>query len=300
MPAPPDGVPPGARATRVQQGYTFWVVGARRALLRDAFHSFLQLRWSISLLLIGVGLLVANLAFATAYYVVGGVVGGGHTFFDMFSFSMQTMATIGYGVMHPAGTAAHVVMIVEAIFGIIVVALATGLVFTKFARATARVAFSHYAVITQHDGKPTLMFRCGNQRSNVIVEASIHVTAAFVTTTAEGRPFYKLHDLALVRDRMAGLRRGWIVMHVIDETSPFHGRDAKSLEQTECELEISLTGLDDVTMQTVHSIHAYTDKQIRFGHRLADTIKPLPNGDLVLDLTKFDVIEPEPRASVPA
>lgn len=102
MPALPDGVPAGARPNRVRQDYTFWVLGAERGVLRDAYHTFLRLRWTASLLLIGVGLLFSNLAFTLVYWIVGGVDGG------------------------------EVVMIVEAIFGIIVVALATGLVFTKF------------------------------------------------------------------------------------------------------------------------------------------------------------------------
>lgn len=301
MPARPDGVPEGARPNRLEQaGYTFWVLGAERRVTRDAYHWFLRQRWSVSFLLIAVGLLTANAVFATIYFIVGGVEGTGTSFFDMFSFSMQTMATIGYGVAHPTSTGAQVVMMVEAVFGIILVALSTGLVFTKFARATARVAFSKYAVVGVHDGKPTLMFRCGNKRSNVIVEAHINVTIALLTQTAEGRPFYKIHDLPLVRDRMSGLRRGWIVMHTIDEKSPLYGLDEASLRAREAEIEISLTGLDDVTMQTVHSLHSYQDSQIRFGHRLADTITLLSNGDLLLDLTKFDVIEPEPRASVPA
>ena len=300
MPALPDGVPAGARPNRVRQDYTFWVLGAERGVLRDAYHTFLRLRWTASLLLIGVGLLISNLAFTLVYWIVGGVDGGAVTFFDMFSFSMQTLATIGYGVMHPKSHAAEVVMIVEAIFGIIVVALATGLVFTKFSRATARMGFSKNAVIAQHEGKPTLMFRCGNRRSNTIVEAQIHVSVALITMTSEGRPFYKITDLKLVRDRMQGLRRGWQVMHVIDESSPFWGLTQVDLEKREAELEISLTGLDDVSMSTVHSIHSYSDKEIRFGHRLADTITTLPSGDLVLDLTKFDVIEPDPRVSVAA
>jgi inward rectifier potassium channel len=292
--------PHGSRPYRQPQGFTFWVLGGQRALLRDAYHSFLRLRWSASIALISVGLALANLAFAGVYYAIGGIAGAKGTFFDMFSFSVQTMATIGYGVMSPASQAAQAVMIVEALFGIVIVALATGLVFTKFARATARMAFSRYAVIAQHEGKPTLMFRCGNQRSNVIVQAQLYVTAAFITTTAEGRPFYKLHDLELVRDRMSGLRRGWIVMHVIDEASPFHGKDAAALKAADCELEISLTGLDDVTMQTVHTIHSYGFEDIKLGHRLVDTMHALANGDLVLDLTKFDVIEPDVRASVAA
>jgi inward rectifier potassium channel len=299
MGALPQGVPADAKATRFPQGYTFWLVGAERAVLRDAYHTFLQLRWSASLALIALGLILANLMFGAIYYLVGGVEGA-TSFFDMFSFSIQTMATVGYGVMHPTGIVAECVMIAEAIFGIIIVALSTGLVFTKFARATARVGFSKHAVITQHDGKPTLMFRCGNLRANVIVEATMHVTAAMTTVTAEGRPFYKIHDLTLVRDRMSGLRRGWIVMHVIDETSPFYGLDAAALAKRETEIEISLTGIDDVSLQTIHSLHSYTDDQIRIGYRLADTITPLPNGDLVVDLTKFDVIEPDTHVSVAA
>jgi inward rectifier potassium channel len=99
---------------------------------------------------------------------------------------------------------------------------------------------------------------------------------------------------------MAGLRRGWTVMHVIDETSPIYGLDADAIEKADLEIEISLTGLDDITMQTVHSSHLYTFHDVRFGHRLVDTISPLANGDLVLDLTKFDVIEPDPHVSVAA
>jgi inward rectifier potassium channel len=300
MSAPPEHPPAGARRFPQPQGFSFWVVGNPRAVLRDAYHTFLQMRWSLSLALISLGLLLANVVFALAFHVTGGVAGTDGSYFDMFVFSMETMATIGYGVMNPVSSAAHIVMIVEAIFGIIVVALATGLVFTKFSRATARMAFSRYAVITVHDGKNTLMFRCGNRRSNVIVQAQLHVTCSMARPTAEGRPFYRIIDLPLVRDRMSGLRRGWTVMHVIDEASPLYGLEAAALEAADLEIEISLTGLDDIMMQTVHSSHLYTFSDVRFGHRLADTISPLANGDLVLDLTKFDVIEPDPHVSVAA
>lgn len=300
MAAPLDHPPAGARRFPQQQGFSYWIVGEQRAVLRDAFHTFLQMRWSASIALIALALLVANLAFAAAYYIVGGVEGTDGTFFDMFAFSIETLGTIGYGVMNPKGHAAEMIMIVEALFGIIVVALATGLVFTKFARASSRVAFTHNVVITQHDGKPTLMFRIGNMRSNVIVQAQLHVTAALLIKTAEGRTFYRMSDLKLVRDRMSGLRRGWTVMHVIDEASPIWRLDAQALESADFELDVSLTGLDDVMMSTVYSQHLYTFKDVKFGYRLADTLATMTNGDLVLDLTKFHVIERDPHASVPA
>src|SRR5262249_19102633 len=158
------------------------------------------------------------------------------SFFDMLSFSVQTMATIGYGVMHPETHAATAVMIVESMIAIVVTALATGLVFAKFSRATTRVAFSAHAVITPFGGKPTLMFPVGNRRGNLIVEATLHLVAITTTTTAEGETFYRATDLTLVRDRQVGMTRGWTVMHVIDEKSPLYQLDQAGLAKAELEL----------------------------------------------------------------
>jgi inward rectifier potassium channel len=295
-----DGIPKGARPTAQPGGYTYWVVGGDRALLRDAYHTFLRLPWGASLALIALALIVVNLAFATLYYVVGGVDGVSGSYWDAFVFSVQTLGTIGYGVMVPRSTAANTLMIIESITSVIVIALATGLVFSKFARATARVAFSQDAVIAKRNGKPTLTMRVGNRRSNVIVEARVRITAGFTRTTLEGEPFYEILDLKLVRERISGLRRGWVVMHVVDETSPLYGKTAADLAAEEVELEVSLTGFDDVTMQTVHALHSYMDRQIKIGYRFEDTLRALPNGDLLVDLTQFDAVVPEdtPRDSV--
>lgn len=288
MPDRPEGVPATARPSRVQTGYTIWINGAERTRLRDAYHLFLQIRWPASIGLIALGFFLVNVIFSVIYYIVGGVDGvGSGSFFDALMFSVETLGTIGYGVMHPVSHAASVVVIVESIAGIICVALITGLVFAKFSRPVARIAFSKHCVVCEHEGKPTLMFRCGNQRSNTIVEARIHVVATKVVSADPSKPFYKLHDLKLVRDRIGGLRRGWLVMHVVDETSPLYGLDAEGMAKAEIELEIAVMGFDDVTLQTVHAMHLYGDKDILLGQRFVDTLAILPNGDMVLDVTKF-------------
>ena len=290
-------IPKGARPVRQDGGYTIWMIGDERAPLRDAFHTFLQMRWTLAVLMIAAAVVLINIAFALAYLAVGGIEGArASSLWDAFLFSVQTLGTIGYGVMHPQSDAANTVMIVESITGIIVIAIITGLVFTKFSRATARVAFTSNAVITQHDGKPTFMFRLGNRRSNTIVDAHIRVTIALLMITAEGEKFYKQHDMPLVRERIGGMRRGWTAMHVIDEASPLHGLDSEALAKAEAEVEVSLIGLDDVLMQTVHTLHHYDDKKIRFGYRFEQTLATLPNGDLVFDLRNFDVIVPDDRA----
>lgn len=284
-----------ATARRVtQQGSTFYVIDDNRALLRDAYHIFLRLPWPASLGLIAAGFFAVNLVFATLYFALGGVAGTDGSFFDALSFSVQTLATIGYGAMYPSSTVATTIMIFESIVSLILTALATGLVFSKFARPTTRVAFSRYAVVTQHEGNRTLVFRAGNRRSNVIVEATIHVVAVFTTVTAEGKTFYKAVDLPMVRDRQVGMTRGWTLMHVIDAASPLHDADAARLKQLELELYIALTGIDDVSMQTVHAVHKYTDDEIRIDHHFEDTLRPLDNGDFVVDMTKFDAVVPDP------
>jgi inward rectifier potassium channel len=288
-------VPPGARRV-FQQGSVFYVVGDTRARLRDVYHMFLRQRWSLSIAVIAAGFMAVNFLFALVYWALGGVKGADGSLFDAVSFSVQTLATIGYGAMYPESVAAECTMMVESIVALVMTALATGLIFAKFARPDTRVAFSKAAVITQHDGKRTLMFRAGNRRGNVIVEATIHVVAVITTTTAEGKTFYKAIDLPMVRDRQVGMTRGWLLMHVIDEASPLYGADAARLKELELELYIALTGIDDITMQTINAVHQYTDAQIFCDHHLADTLIPLENGAFVLDLTKFDTVVPDAPA----
>lgn len=298
---PPSGVPPGARKVH-QQGSTYYVVGDERQILRDAYHTFLRLPWGAAMAVIAIFFFVFNLAFALVYLEVGGIDGADGSFTDALSFSVQTMATIGYGVMHPSSNPANGVMIIESMFGIVFTAITTGLVFAKFSRPSTRISYSKEVVITRHEGKPTLMFRVGNRRSNVIVEATVHVSAVFTTITSEGETFYKAHDLKLVRDRQVGMTRGWTIMHVVDETSPFHGLDQAALSAAEVEIFIALTGIDDITMQSVHSVNAYNDRDIKIGYRFEDTLVQLPDGKFLVDLRNFDATVPDttPRVSVRA
>ncbi|MFT3694476.1 MAG: ion channel [Kofleriaceae bacterium] len=289
----PDGVPKSAQGIP-QAGYNMWIHGAERARLRDAYHLFLQARWPFALAVLGVGFFIVNLVFASIYMMVGGVDGVAHgSFFDALMFSVETLGTIGYGVMHPTSNAANTVVIVESITGIICTALITGLVYSKFARATARIAFSRNCCITKHEDKPTLMFRVGNERSNTIVEATVHVVCSVTIKDQDGKPFYKMIDLNLNRRRMAGMRRGWMVLHTIDADSPFHQITPELLKEKEIELIVTIMGFDDVTMQTVHAMYQYNDKEILVGHKFVDTLTTFPNGDIMFDVTKFHDTVPE-------
>lgn len=269
------------------------VVGASRTTLRDVYHLFLRARWTAALVAIVVIYLALNAAFAAAFCLTGGIANARrNSFFDAFCFSVQTMGTVGYGSMYPASAAANVVVIAESVTGLIVTAVATGLVFAKFSRSTGRIAFSRHAVIGPMDGVPTLMLRVGNERGNLILEATIRVSLVRTEKTHEGVTFYRMYDLALARERSPAMTRSWTVLHPIGKDSPLFGASPASVDRDEIELMVTVVGVDDTSLQPVHARHRYEHQEIVWGARHADILSEEPDGTIVVDMRKFHEIVP--------
>jgi inward rectifier potassium channel len=277
------------------------VVGAGGTALRDVYYQFLRVRWSLALLGIVVAYLVLNALFACAYLVCGGVTNARpHSFFDAFCFSVETMGTIGYGAMYPSSVAANTIMIVESVTSLVVTAVATGLVFAKFSRSTARVAFSKHAVIGPIDGVPTLTLRVGNERGNTILEGMVRLSIVRTERTREGVLFYRLYDLRLSRERSAMISRSWTVFHPIDRDSPLYGATPETMARDEVELVVTLMGLDDTSMQPVHARKRYLQSDILWGARHVDVLTEREDGALVIDVRKFHEVTPtEPTETFP-
>jgi inward rectifier potassium channel len=287
------------RRTTTDNGVT--VIGAPQNTLRDFYYLFLKVRWSGAVAVIVAVYLALNAVFATAYLVTGGVGNARPgSFFDAFCFSAETMGTIGYGAMYPSSVAANVVMILESVTSLLVTALATGLVFAKFSRSTARVAFSQHAVIGPMDGVPTLMLRVGNERGNSILEATIRVSMIKTEVTKEGHKFYRMYDLRLSRERSPAMARSWTVLHPIERDSPLFGATPESVLKDEIELVVSLVGTDDTSLQPVHARKRYTDHEIIWGARHADILTEDGGGNLILDVRRFhDIQDTEPIDGFP-
>jgi inward rectifier potassium channel len=281
------------------------VIGAPPQTLRDVYHQFLRVSWSTALGAIAVVWLFINGVFGGVYVAIGGVAGARpRSFWDAFCFSVQTMGTIGYGSMYPTSVAANVCMTVESVTGLVVTALATGLIFAKFSRSTARVVFAHHVVIGPMDGVPTLMIRVGNERGNSILEATIRLVLIRTEKLKEGTTFYRMVDLKLTRERSPAMARSWTVLHPITPDSPLYGTTPESLAQDEVELVVTLVGTDDTSLQAVHARARYTDRDILWGARHSDILSEGRDGRLTLDVRRFHEVEataaidgfPYPRA----
>ena len=272
--------------------FSIEVKNAGKPVPGDWYHLMLRAPlWFDVIAMVGI-FLFCNVLFAVAYYKTGGISGARpDSFSDVFFFSVQTMATVGYGSMYPSTTLAHVLATTESLSGIFVIALVTGIVFSKFSVIRARVQFATHTCITPMDGLPTLMFRAGNVRQSRVIHVAIRVVLTRTERTKEGVNMYRMYDLKLERDWAPALARTWTIMHRITPESPLYGYTPERFVKEEVEFILTLSGVDETSGQTLHASHTYADDFVRWGARHADMLSPKPNG-LILDIGKFDELTP--------
>jgi inward rectifier potassium channel len=269
--------------------------GTRLAFHADLYHAILRLSWPAFFAFITLAFALTNVVFAGLYEARPGCIQNAGSFLDLFFFSVETLATIGYGEMTPQTPYAHTIVSIEALIGIVATAIITGLTFARFARPTAKVLFSNKMIIAPRDGVPHLTFRVANWRRNQIVEARISVFVLGTERTREGEVLRKPIPLALVRDSNPFFALSWTVMHKIDESSPFHGNGMAELLAQKADIFLTLTGLDETLMQTITARFRYTLDDVVAGVRFVDVLTIGEDGIRTIDYDKFhDVVPLEP------
>ena len=273
-------------------------IGLRTPWLRDLYHNLLILPWPIFLVVLAFVYLGLNIFFALLYLLDGDAIANARpgAFADAFFFSVETLSTIGYGQMSPATFYGNIVMTCEALAGVMLVAVAAGLMFARFSRPTARVLFSKVAVIAPHDGVPALTLRLANVRRNQILEAQVSVTLVRDERTAEGEWMRRFYDLRLARHRSPIFAMTFTVMHEIDDASPLRNATPSSLAVESAEIVVTVTGIDEITVQPVHARTSYLGHEVLWDHRFADVFIETEDGRLAIDYRLFHDTEPiEPR-----
>lgn len=263
-----------------------------RVFWTDLYHNLVARSWLRLLAIIASFYLVTNVGFACLYAAGGDCVMGAHRFLDLFFFSVQTLSTIGYGTMAPATTYAHSLVTVQAFIGTLFLAVVTGLVFSKFARPTARVRWTQKVALIERDGKPQLTFRMANERANQIVEAQLTLVMSRIEVTSDGERQRRIYTLDLERNRNVIFVLSWTAIHVIGPTSPLYGLTQQQMIDSEMTLVGSLIGLDETYAQQVHSRHMYGAADFVYGQRFADILGEDGDGTRFIDYGKFDDLVP--------
>jgi inward rectifier potassium channel len=264
------------------------------------YHQLLTTSWLGFLGLVGALYLILNLAFAVAYVACGPealegpgshMLGG--RFSQAFFFSIQTFATIGYGQIGPNGLAPNLVVTVEALVGLMYQALATGLLFARFARPTASVLFSRRAVVGPYNNSQGLMFRIVNRHRNEIIELEAQVLLSAMEADNRGGMVRRYWPLPLERNKVTFFPLSWTIVHPIDSASPLAGKTIRELEQAEAEILVLLTGIDEASEQTVHARSSYRAGEIVWNARFQSMFLRADAGAPVsVDISRVHEIEP--------
>jgi inward rectifier potassium channel len=218
---------------------------------------------------------------------------------DAFFFSVETLATVGYGVIAPASTYGHIVASCELTCGLAFIALLTGLIFVRFSRIKAKVAFADKVVIARHDGHPTLMTRVAYDRAGLLADFEARLTFMRFMRTTGGRSFRHSGELVLTRSRLALLVLTWTIMHEIDTAGPLSGLTTEKLVETDARLIVTIKARNMAAGAEVFDMAVYTAEQILFGMNYQDVVTSGDATHINADLRELNLVEPdiEPDAS---
>ena len=263
----------------------------------NIYHTLITTPWRNFFAIVAAFYLAFNLLFACAYLAAGpGALEGvvvttpGDHFSQAFFFSVQTFATIGYGVIHPHGLAANLLVTVEALVGLMSLALATGILFARFSRPQARILFSQRAVIAPYRGITGLMFRIANERSSQMINVEAQVTLSR-NEQVDGRIQRRFYGLALERSKVNFFPLHWVVVHPIDEKSPLRDVTAEAFFASDAEVLVLLSAIDETFSETVHRRTSYKFAEVAWGARFRDMFVETGTDQPAIDMRRLSEIE---------
>jgi inward rectifier potassium channel len=263
------------------------------------YHALLTMSWPHFYALVALGYLVANVVFATAFLLCGPqalqgtdpTAGLAARVFDDFFFSVQTLATIGYGRLSPNGLAANILVAVEALVGMLSITMATGLSFARFARPDAHIRYSRQAILAPFRGATALMFRVINERSNQLTRVEAQAMLGRMENVG-GKLTRRFYPLNLERAEVMFFPLHWTIVHPIDAKSPLLGETSESLRASDAEILVLLSAIDESSSQTVYSRSSYKFDEIVPGVRFVDMFLDPVDGMPRIDVRRLDQHEP--------
>ncbi len=259
------------------------------------FYLFLiDTTWPKFIAVVGTAYFIVNLVFAGLFVAAGtDHLYGANTntglgpFLSAFFFSVHTLTTVGYGSMYPTGLAANIIAAMEAMTGLMGFALATGLLYGRFSRPSAKIVFSDVMLIAPYQDGASLQFRIANERDNVLLELEASVLMMYVDKT-ESEPRRKFIGLTLERSTVYFFPLTWTVVHPIIADSPIYQKTAEDLAKMEAEFLILVKAFDDTFSQTVHARYSYRHEEIVWGARFQPAFFVDSTGDMVLELNRVN------------
>ena len=266
---------------------------------RDLSHAALSATWPTFVAGSAAAFLAVNALFAFLFWLspeaLANVPPGSWLYY--LYFSIETLATVGYGDIHPQTHYGHVVASLEMFVGIFYAAVLTGLVFNRFSRPKARILFAKAITLTVHNRQPTLMVRIANERHNAIASATAKLWYIRREISHEGWMSRTFEELPLLRRESPAFLLSWTVYHVVDDASPLAGLSVEDLNDREALFTLTVEGHDESAAQVVRASRTYSASDLHVGKRYVDILEIGEDRVLHVDYSRFHDTTPDDGAT---
>jgi inward rectifier potassium channel len=261
----------------------------------DLYHTFLNITWKRFIVIVLIGYMVANLFFASLYYLAGTQNFGNlsnvderHKFTELFFFSAQTLTTVGYGYIYPKGTLVSSIAAIESMTGLLVFALATGVLYGRFSKPRASIRYTTHALLAPYEKITGFMFRMANTTQNELIESEAQVILSMNDLKTSQRVFLPLE---LEIKKISFMPLSWTIVHPIDENSPIFKYTKEDLIKADAEFLISVKAINDTYSQTVYSRTSYRGHEIIENAKFKPLQRTQHGSKTTINLRKLDEIE---------
>lgn len=261
----------------------------------NLYHRLITMPWRPFLGLVLAFYIIANAVFAGLYVLAGvehltgiedeALMGG---FWEAYFFSAQTLTTVGYGRIAPAGFFTNIIAAIESLMGLMAFALATGLLYGRFSRPVAHIRFSKNAVFAPYLDINGWMFRIVNERYNQLIDLDVNVSLSMMDKKEDGSLFRRYYNLKLERSKVSFFPMNWTLVHAITDESPLYNRTPDELAEADAEFLILLRAIDDTFSQTVHTRYSYRYDELLWGHKFQPMYTESEQDLVTIDLNKLD------------
>jgi inward rectifier potassium channel len=262
----------------------------------NIYHRLIKMHWlKFGLVIVGFYILV-NLIFATLYFLIGiehlaGVSSEDNlsNFWEAFFFSSQTLTTVGYGKISPAGYLTSFVAAVEALIGLMLFAIMTGLLYGRFSKPDPKILFSSKAIIAPYLDINGLMFRIANEKNNQLMNLKLSLIFSRNENT-NGNIVRRYYTLETERSSVLFLPTAWTVVHPITKKSVLFGETTDTLRKSDGEFIVSVEAINDTMIDHVHTRMSYLYNELIWGAKFKSMLEPV-GLEYVLDLSKIDEVD---------
>jgi inward rectifier potassium channel len=242
------------------------------------FHLMMMPGWQFFVLALS-GFILLNFAFSIIYCLIGiehlhGTTPGNlmHQLTQAYFFSSQTLTTVGYGHISPDGLPANVIASFESFLGLLTFALISGLLYGRFSRPVARIAFSEKILVAPYRSGQGLMFRMVNAARSELIETEVQVILTVNQREENGNISRRFFALPLEIAKVSFFSLSWTIVHEINEKSPIYGFSHQDLIDAMAEFLILVKGTDEANQQMVHVRHSYTGEEMAWNARFLPVI----------------------------